>query len=283
MPRALARIALSSVLCAAVAIPVVRAQSEATVPPGGDPALACKQKPDGRAYWVEYGFCDLPVKGPAQAKGLVLWSHGVSGDKESYRNPPAPVVRRLAMAGWDVVKINRNNLYEKGWVSSGVRHRDDAIARAANAKARGYRSVVLAGQSYGGAISLEANAKAQGIDGVLALSPGHGSDAASGGGNYRNLNRYLLEALAAQKGGRVVVLVAPDDHLHPDRSTGSGFGKQMRDALAASGRPYIVFDENGPIKGHGAGTTAQFATLFGACVVKFLDPSQPAAAGETVC
>ena len=43
----------------------------AAVPPGGDPALACKQRPNGRAYWTEYGFCDLPVKGPSQAKGLV--------------------------------------------------------------------------------------------------------------------------------------------------------------------------------------------------------------------
>src|SRR5690349_5375031 len=50
-----------------------RAQNEAaTLPSGGDPALVCKQKPNGRAYWVEYGFCDLPVRGPARAKGLVL-------------------------------------------------------------------------------------------------------------------------------------------------------------------------------------------------------------------
>jgi hypothetical protein len=40
-----------------------------SVPPGGDPALACKQRPDGRAYWTEYGFCDLPVKGPSNDPG----------------------------------------------------------------------------------------------------------------------------------------------------------------------------------------------------------------------
>jgi pimeloyl-ACP methyl ester carboxylesterase len=278
-PRGLARIVFSAMLYAAVPA-LAQAQN-------GDPALACGQKPDGRAYWVEYGFCDTAVKGPAQAKGLVLWSHGVSRDSEQYRNPPPPVVRRLATAGWDVVKINRNNLHERGWTSSGVRHRDDAIARAAAAKAAGYRAVILAGQSYGGAISLEANAKAGGIDGVLALSPGHGSDAGQGstgqGDRYRNLNRYLLEALSGQKGGRIVVLVAPDDHLHPDRSIGSGFGNKMRAALAASGRPHVVFDENGPIPGHGAGGTSRFSTLFGPCVVKFLDPSLPVAAGETVC
>jgi pimeloyl-ACP methyl ester carboxylesterase len=286
MPTACRKVLLAA--CLLLATATARAQNDAaTLPSGGDPALACKQKPDGRAYWVEYGFCDLPVKGPERAKGLVLWSHGVSGDNEQYKNPPPPIVRRLETAGWDVVKINRNNLYEHGWTSSGVRHRDDAIDRARAAKASGYKNVILAGQSYGGAISLEANAKATGIDGVMALSPGHGSDAASGatgyGDRYRNLNRYLLEALSAQKGGRVVVLVAPDDRLHPDRSVGSGFGAKMRAALATSGGPFVVFDESGPIHGHGAGGTAQFSTWFGTCLVKFLDPAQPVAPGETVC
>jgi pimeloyl-ACP methyl ester carboxylesterase len=279
---------LLAAACAGLVPATAQAQNDAAaVPQGGDPALACKQKPDGRAYWVEYGFCDLPVRGPAQATGMVLWSHGVSGDNEQYRNPPPPIVRRLATTGWDVIKINRNNLHERGWTSSGVRHRDDAIERVNAAKARGYKKVILAGQSYGGAISLEANAKAQGIDGVLALSPGHGSDASSGatgyGDRYRNLNRYLLDALSGQKAGRVVVLIAPNDRLHPDRSLSSGFGAQMRAALAASGRPFAVFDETGPIHGHGAGTTNQFSAWFGTCLVKFLDPAQQAVAGETIC
>jgi len=287
MPTACRKVLLAA--CLLLAAAAARAQNEAaTLPSVGDPALACKQKPNGRAYWVEYGFCDLPVHGPAQAKGLVLWSHGVSGDNEQYKYPPPAIMRRFEGAGWDVIKIDRNNLYEHGWSSSGVRHRDDAIKRAQAAKAHGYKNVILAGQSYGGAISLEANAKASGIDGVIALSPGHGSDAGSSGAagyadRYRNLNRYLLEALSAQKAGRVVVLVAPDDRLHPDRSVGSGFGAKMHTALAASGRPFVVFDESGPIHGHGAGETKQFSAWFGTCLVNFLDPAQPVAPGETAC
>jgi pimeloyl-ACP methyl ester carboxylesterase len=255
------------------------------VPSGGDPMLACKQTPNGRAYWTEYGFCDLAVKGPAQANGLVLWSHGVSGDKEQFHTPPPPVVRRLATDGWDVVRINRNNLCEKGWMTSGPRHRDDAIERSRAAKAQGYKHVVLAGQSYGAIISLEANAKSADIDGVLAFSPGHGSDAgqAAGRDNYRNLNRYLLEAVATQKGGRIVVLIADGDLLHPDRGAGSGFGAQLRTALAATGRPYVVFDETSPIRGHTAGMTNQFNDWFGACVGRFLDFSRSVAAGESMC
>ena len=251
------------------------------VPPGGDSALACSQTPDGRAYWTEYAYCDVAVKGPAAAKGLVLWSHGVSGDREQYKFAPAIVLQQFVNAGWDVIKINRNNLYERGWGTSGTKHRDDAIERVLSARAQGYKNVILAGQSYGGAISLEANARAGGVDGVLAFSPGHGSDLGSAGGGvgglYFNLDRYLLEAAAAQKSGRVVVLVAPNDHLHPNRSAPGGFiGPRLRDALSGASRPFVVFDETGPISG-------QFAAWFGPCVVRFLDPAQPVAAAETVC
>src|SRR5262245_37780560 len=108
------------------------------VPVGGDPAMACGQNPDGRAYWVEYGFGDIAVRGPGKATGLIIWSHGVSGDKMQYRGAPSLVVRRLAQSGWDVIKINRNNLYERGWTTSGPRHIADLVQRAREAKAQGY-------------------------------------------------------------------------------------------------------------------------------------------------
>ncbi len=238
---------LLDTLLACIAPGSLQAQS-GPVPPGGDPALACGQRPEGRSYWTEYGFCDMAVRGPAQAKGLVLWSHGVDGRKAQYQYPPPPIVRALALSGWDVVKINRNALAETEWYSTGVRHTDDALLRAQDAKARGYKAIILAGQSYGGGISIEANTKALGIDGVLALSPGYGSDATLSGENYRQHSAYLLASLSRQKGGRVVVLSAARDMYHPDRSTGSGFGGEMRKALAASRRPFVVFDETAPIR-----------------------------------
>jgi pimeloyl-ACP methyl ester carboxylesterase len=270
-----------------VGLPMPLQAQTGTLPPGGDPALACKQRPNGRAYWSEYGFCDLPVWGAARAKGLVLWSHGLAADREQFNDPPPPIIRALQLAGWDVIRINRNNLYEKSWESSGPKHRDDALERLRAAKAQGYRFVVLAGQSYGGTISIEASAKSAEVDGVLAFSAGHGSDANQGafGGRerYRTLTGMLLKTMAAQKAGRVVVLTAGGDQLQPDRVPGGGFGAQLRAALNATGRPYVAFDENTPVRGHGAGTTNQFAAWFGGCVQRFLDPAQAVSAGETVC
>lgn len=281
--RALLLWAAGALLC----LPLAAAAQERRTAPGGEAALACGQGPDGRSYWTEYAFCDIAVKGPTQAKGLVLWSHGVSGQRDQYKGPVSPVVRRLAQAGWDVIRINRNPLYERGWATSGPRHRDDAIERVRAARAQGYRHIILAGQSYGGAISLEANTR-EAVDGVMAFSPGHGSDMGNagggGGGIYFNLDRYLLQAVAAQKGGRVVVLMAPNDHLHPNRHDPSGYiGPKVRATLATAGRPHLVFDETAPVHGHGAGHTAQFNAWFGECIVRFLDMAAPAPAGETRC
>lgn len=277
--------------------PSAQAQDKATVPAGGDPALACGQKPDGRAYWTEYAFCDLSVQGPGRAKGLIFWSHGVSADKVQYTAPAPPVIRRLAQAGWDVIKINRNNLHERCagggasalsgcWSAGGTRHVDDLIERATKARAQGYDRIIAAGQSFGGAISLEANAKAASLFyAVLATSPGHGSDAASGSNsraNYYTLDKMLLDTLSSQRSGRVIVSLPPGDALHPNRD-GDPIWPKARQALQGTGVPFVLLGEGMGINGHGAVRTTQFGNSFGKCIQDFLDPGRPAAAGETKC
>ncbi|MBN9087891.1 MAG: hypothetical protein J0J01_13350 [Reyranella sp.] len=272
------------------------AQDKLPVPPGGDPALACGQKPDGRSYWLEYGFCDQPMKGPAVAKGLILLNHGVNRDLPQYQFPVPPVVARLVRDGWDVVKLNRNNLYESCRNSSGTllncwtagtKHVDELIARAQQAKAQGYQRLIAAGQSFGGAIAVEANARAPGLfHGVLATAPGHGSDAPTGGssstsGTYPVLDKQILDTLAAQKNGRIVLAFPPNDKYHPNRD-GDPIWPKARQVLQGTGRPFVLFGEGLPVNGHGAGTTPQFDAWFGDCIRNFMDPAQ-APAGEVRC
>ena len=224
----------------------------------------------------------------AGALGLILWSHGVNGNNDQYKAAPPPFVRRLARAGWDVEKINRNALYEHGWTASGGKHVDDLVQRAHLAIEQGYSRVIAAGQSFGGVISIEANARAPNIFyGVVATSPGHGSDSPSftvgaSRGEYYNLDRYLLDALAGQHNGRLVVSLPPGDLLHPNRD-GDPIGPKVRKILLSSGLPFVQFDETLPITGHGAAYTNQFDTWFGGCLQTFLDPRRSAPPGETRC
>lgn len=237
------------------------------------------------------------MRGPGRAKGLIFWSHGVSGDKVQYTAAMPPVIRRLAQAGWDVIKINRNNLHERCganaasalsgcWSAGGVRHVDDLIDRARKARAQGYDRIIAAGQSFGGAIALEANAKAGNLFyAVIATSPGHGSDATSGSSSrntYYTLDKMLLDTLAGQRSGRVVVSLPPGDALHPNRD-GDPIWPKARQALQAAGVPFVLLGEGMATGGHGIARTSQFDSWFGRCLRDFLDPARPAAAGETRC
>lgn len=233
------------------------------------------------AYWTEPAFSDAPPKGPQAATGMIFWSHGVQGRNPQYHQHPPAVIRRLARVGWDVIKVQRNNLFESGWTSVGAKHVADLSHRVDEARAQGYRAVVAAGQSYGGAISIETAAINRGIDAVLAFSPGHGSDARGEGAGrlYENLTQRLIEALGRMQTGRAVVLVAEGDDLHPREVR----GPQVGAALAQLGIPYLLFDERMPIKGHGAGGLLQFDVWYGACLVGFLDPAKRPRVGEHPC
>jgi hypothetical protein len=277
-----------TVLAAASLATTAVAEDKRAVAPGGDPALACGQLPDGRAYWTEYAFCDTPVRGPGASAGLILWNHGMDGHNDQYKTAPPFVVRRLARSGgWDVVKLNRNPLHERGWTASGNKHVDELVQRARQARTQGYARVIAAGQSYGGAIALEANARAADVFyGVFAVSPGHGSDASSPGGSTRGiyfiLDKYLLDPLAGQNNARVVVSVPPGDALHPNRDS-DPIGPKIRKLLLARGLPFVQFDETLPITGHGAAYTGQFDAWFGPCLQAFLDPRRAVPPGETRC
>jgi dienelactone hydrolase len=230
-------------------------------------------------YWSVPAYKDHPIRGPQQAKGLVLWSHGLDGDRPQYQYAPPAIIRNFARAGWDVVKIQRNNLYEIR--SAYDRHADHVVEQVVKARAEGYRHVVLAGQSYGGAISLEAGARTDRHFAVLAFAPGHGSDAtqASHARRSDNLTDMLAEIAAKQRGPRVLVSIADGDVYHPHETR----GPKIRAALAKQPGAYVLFDETMPIKGHGHADTNQYLAWFGRCILDFADPGREPRRPETVC
>jgi dienelactone hydrolase len=239
------------------------------------------------AYWDVPAFSDHPYKGAAAAKGVVFWSHGVSGKLAQYDSPPPAIMRDFARAGWDVVKVQRNNLHENGWSVSGGRHVADLVERIEKAHAQGYRRIVAAGQSYGGAISIEASARTDRLFGVLATGPGHGSDTCGGSatgarGGARladTVQRQLADAISRMKAPRAIVVMAAKDECQ-------GFndpGPSIRAALAAAPGKFLFLDEAMPLAGHSAAYLAQFRTWYGECIQRFLDPDLEPAGKETTC
>jgi len=172
------------------------------------------------------------------------------------------------------------------WSGGGVKHVADLVERARQARGKGYDKVIAAGHSFGGAISVEANARSPGLFyAVIALSPGHGSDVGNGissSGTYYSLDRQLLDVLAQQHTGRLVVSLPPGDAVHPNRYR-DPIGPKIRQVLLSDGLPFIQFDETLPINGHFAPLSSQFSSWFGGCIQDFLDPAKSSAAGETKC
>jgi hypothetical protein len=238
-------------------------------------------------YWDVPAFKDHPYKGPAAAKGVLFWSHGVSGKLEQYGNPPPEIIRDFARDGWDVVKIQRNNLHESGWSTSGVKHVADLLERVEKAHAQGYRRIIAGGQSYGGAISIEASGRTDKIFGVLATGPGHGSDAcgtaAARGSSFSriadNVQRQLADAIGRMGAQRAVVVMAANDECQ-------GFNNPtptIHAALTAQRGKFLFLDDTMPLAGHGAAALNQFRVWYGACIRRFLDPDVEPAARETRC
>ncbi|MYE01183.1 MAG: alpha/beta hydrolase [Alphaproteobacteria bacterium] len=235
------------------------------------------------AYWQVAAYYDKPPIGPEVARGVLFWSHGVSGQNVQWKGKPLRFVKKFADEGWDVIKVNRNNLHERSWNASGPKHVADLQERARKARSDGYRRVVLGGQSYGGAISLEAASIAGIADGVIAIAPGHGSDACGKGyGIGRRadtLPRQLREALERNEAPRTVLMVADGDEC-------VGFNRphaSYRETLQASGSSFVFLDDTMPIRGHFAGNTNQFDRWYGQCIVEFLDAVGAPKRGETAC
>src|SRR5262249_34558596 len=118
-----------------------------------DPALRCDQGPRSRFFWTETAFCDVPLHGPEQAAGVVVWNHGISGNDVSYAASVPVVFRLLQARGWDVIRLNRNNLAEdrNSLDRAAARLLEEVTAQ----RKHGYARVLVAGQSVGGLPRLE--------------------------------------------------------------------------------------------------------------------------------
>jgi pimeloyl-ACP methyl ester carboxylesterase len=227
--------------------------------------LACDQQPGNRFFWLERAFCDLPTNGPERAHGVIIWNHGISGTTQSWMAPAPPAFRLLQARGWDVIMLKRHHAAEGD--NALYRTVQRTLDEAKAFRKAGYRKVVLAGQSFGGYVTLEAIDTSPDIDGAVALAPGVRSGSATGRLDASITDRILQRA----KVGRVALLFPKHDAVFNYLER----GESAQAVLSRRPLPYLLLDETSGITGHGGGHTGRFALRYGVCLADFLGAPNP--------
>jgi pimeloyl-ACP methyl ester carboxylesterase len=254
---------LARPIARSVAILVASALLGLLAPPvaGAQPGeQGCGQQPGNRFFWIERAFCDLLANGPERASGIVIWNHGISGNTESWKAPAPPVLRLLQAHGWDVIMLKRHHQAEGN--DALYRTVQRTLEEAAASRKLGYRKVVLAGQSFGGWVTLDAVDTSPDIDAAIAFAPGSRSSGATGRLDASITDRTLQRL----KVGRLALLFPKDDALF----NYSVRGPNAQAILSRRALPYLLLDETSGFSGHGAGVTGRFALRHGPCLLEFL-------------
>ncbi len=219
-------------------------------------------------------------RGPARAKGLVVWSHGYGGtDVDERTGPPPGVVSRFNLAGWDVLRFDRDP-----WDDGDVPMVETRLADSLDvARAAGYRSIILAGQSRGAWQSLDLMGSGRSLDrivGVLAFSPAkNGKTGTAPMLVQPDEWRHMLGRMAPGA-YRVTVAFFGHDDYNPAADDEAATARRI---LAARGIDSLVLLENDPeilkigtgaLSGHGGANRTKFTAVYGDCLVRFVEAGE---------
>jgi hypothetical protein len=221
-------------------------------------SMAWEIVPDARHLW----------RGPAAARGAIVFGHGRgSADQDNRGNQPQTWVRHFNNAGYDVFRFDRHPGTDEeqraaAWLREGL----------AQLRARGYRYIVVSGQSRGGWNALQALSVPGLADAVVAVAV-----AAHGSGGSMNLSAQTAQlrrvAQEAQSPAARVAFV--QFALDPFVADNEGRIEIMRSVLAPRVGAMLVIDRPEGFNGHGAGSQWQFADRFGPCLLGFVTEATP--------
>jgi pimeloyl-ACP methyl ester carboxylesterase len=197
--------------------------------------------------------------GGERAQGAVIWSHGRSRQKECSLVPTPDYVGAFRAAGWDTFRLNRPSIVDT--------LPDSAVELAGEAEAlkhRGYRRVVLAGQSFGAFISLIAAGRSDAVDAVIGTAPAAYGSAQSNPIGYELNATRLYDLLADVRRARVALFFFEGDIFDP-----GGRGPISDQILGAHGLAHLVVDRPAGLPTHWASVGTAFARQFASCLVAF--------------
>ncbi len=204
-------------------------------------------------------------RGPAAARGVYVWGHG-KGDGQDGRGVQAQgYVRVFNNAGFDVIRFARAPFPDDA---------EDAAAflRAglAELRARGWKTVVVGGQSRGAWNALQSLDTPGLADAVIADSPANLGGASSGQQAWR-FSRILL-GIKNRSARVAMVQFTNDSFIHDPDERAAAIREYLPPRVAA----LLFIDRPAGIDGHGGGNSAAFAQRFGGCLLLFVtDPHPP--------
>jgi hypothetical protein len=234
---------------------------------------------EGQHYWFEAAvFPGIAPKdhprGPGKAKGVVMWNDGYSTDRAAPEKVP-PLMQALAEAGWDVFNLQRHSVLFMGrgdTVSSEIAS-SLILFGIDSLKARGYRQVILSGQSRGAYASILAGSYKTDVLGIVPLAP-------AGFGDYTRSSDWMQNDLAIrvmwEKYAGSPIRVAAgffsgDDWFETKRPNVRGPYAEKR--LTELGVANFIVSEppHTGMSTHFGGTSWQFGRRYGPCLDQFFE------------
>jgi pimeloyl-ACP methyl ester carboxylesterase len=232
--------------------------------------FAVLNNPPAAAFGLDPAF-DQALLGPEHAVGAVIWNHGRSINVEDSESPTPPYLRVLRDSGWDVLRFNRPR---DGDTLTASTHR--LVELVNQAKQKGYRRIVLAGQSFGAFLALMAADGSDDVDAVVATSPAAFGNFDEFYDSWRLNATRLYPLLEKIKRARVMLF-----YFHGDDFDPGGRGDRSRVILSARHTGFTVVDQPAFLVGHWASSTGLFLRRFGSCIRDFLDAEK--LDGERLC
>jgi pimeloyl-ACP methyl ester carboxylesterase len=198
--------------------------------------------------------------GPATAAGLLVWSHDYEEAIDRTASAPGPFVGYFTRAGYDLYRFDRK------WTRDSSADATQFADLLRQARANGYKRIVLAGLGAGAWVSLVAAARGAPVDGVVAIAP-----------EFRGETNALTDASTARSEWRKVTASLPTGprvfvvNFARNAPTTGDYAADARNAFSASGANAVVVADPPDFPDRAALQRTAFGRTYGGCIFRFID------------
>lgn len=233
----------------------------------GISSMAHDTVPDNRFLWW----------GPQQARGVLVFAHGKGeragrgmGMDDARGSQPQSWTRHFNNAGYDVWRFDRHpnsddTARAAGWLRSDL----------AELRRRGYRHIIVAGQSRGGwnaMMALDRPGLADVVIAIAAAAHGRGADARNDS-QWQQIGQLeaILTAGQASSQARLAAANFRDDPYDAEPERRAALLRQYGQRFAG----FLLIDRPEGLIGHSAGASIAFNDRYGACLLNFATAPRP--------